>query len=118
MLKSASAVLVMLAGSVQAQEALPLLPEIMDQVQDSEVYLKGYLGVTDGVVTFALPNDGHAAFPVTIESDDDIAGMIKGCKTQTPCLIAGYGYVEWRGAQLTVFLSSIETMAAPGKMIP
>ena len=106
------------AGSAGAQEALPLLPEILAQVQDSEVYLKGYLGKDGEGVSFALPEAGHVAFPVTFDGVDETA--IAGCDFAGPgpCRVAAYGYVQWDGPGLRVFVTSIETMDPPGGMTP
>jgi hypothetical protein len=104
----------------QAQEALPLLPEILAQVQDSEVYLKGYLGTGPTGVQFALPEAGHAAFPVTFEADENLKAKIKACDFAGagPCKVAAYGYVQWQGAVLGLIVTSIETQDLPGKMTP
>ena len=123
MSKSVSLVIVLALAplGLQAQEALPLLPDILAEVQDTEVYLKGYLGFehVEGV-SFALPDTGHVAFPVTFESDEDLMARMKGCswETGTPCQVAAYAYVQWDGPLLRLIVTSIETIAAPGKMSP
>ncbi len=103
------------------QESLPTLPDVMAQVQDTEVYLLGYVGRgPEGMVRFVPPKVEGNGFPVVFESDDDLDTAIKGCGFEgsgaLPCKMAGYGYLNWDGTKLRVVMTSIETITSPAAM--
>jgi hypothetical protein len=109
-----AALVLAVAGSAAAQEALPLLPDILAQVQDSEVYLQGYLGAVPGGWRFDLPVRRDEGFPVRFEGD--LATGPEGCDFAGvgPCRVDAYGYLEWDGPRLRVVMTSIETQGQPG----
>ena len=119
MSRNASLVALLLLWPVvaSAQEVLPLLPEILDQVESNEVYLKGYIGSGAAGVNFDLADDQHAGvFPVLFESETDLAAQVKACTYERPCKVAAYAYLQWHGPELRLVVTSIETQARPGKI--
>ena len=113
-----AALLMLCAGTAAGQEALPKLPEVMADVQDTEVYLQGFIGRgPEGVVRFVLPEVTDNGFPVDFESDVDLDKAITGCGFDgsggQPCKMAGYGYLKWDQSRLHVILTSIETLDPP-----
>jgi len=90
------------------------LPDILAQVQDSEVYLQGLIGNVPGGVQFALPDAKDVAYDVTFESDEDMVKRLEGCNwPDAPCLTAAYGYTRWDGPKLAVVIYSFESLAVP-----
>ena len=115
---SLAAVLLVWALPGIAQEALPKLPAVMAQVQDTEVYLEGYIGRgPEGGVRFVLPDVTDNGFPVEFQSDADLDKAIEGCGFDgsggLPCLMAGYGFLNWDQSRLRVMVTRIETIAPP-----
>lgn len=101
-----------------AQEALPTLPEVMAEVQDTELYLQGYIGRgPEGAVRFVLPDMKDTGFPVDFKSDTDMDKAIEGCGFDgsggLPCKMVGYGYLNWEQSRLRLVLTRIETIDAP-----
>ena len=106
------------SGAAGAQEALPRLPEVMAQIQDTEVYLQGFVGRgPEGGVRFVLPEITDNGFLVDFESDEDLDKAILGCGFDgsggQPCKMAGYGYLRWEQSKLHIVMTSIETIEAP-----
>jgi hypothetical protein len=104
-----------------AQEKLPTLPEVMAQVQDTEVYLQGYIGRgPEGNPRFVLPGADKPGFVLIFESDDDLDQKITGCGFEgsggLPCKMTGYGRVHWEGTKLQVVLTGIESIEPPAGM--
>lgn len=113
-----AAALMLWPMAAAAQEALPGLADVMGQVQDTEVYLQGFIGRgPEGQVRFVLPTLTDNGFVVDFESEADLDKAIEGCGFDgsggQPCKMAGYGYLDWVQSRLRVVLTSIETIEAP-----
>ena len=103
---------------VQAQEKLPTLPEVLAQVQDTEVYLQGYIGRgPEGSVRFVLADARDNGFPADFESEKDLDTAINGCGFDgsggLPCKVAAYAHLNWEGARLHVVVTRIESIEPP-----
>ena len=118
---SRALILAVLPFGAMAQEALPTMPEVMAEVQDTEVYLLGYVGRgPQGGVRFLPPKTEGNGFSVVFNSDDDLDAAIAGCGFDgtgvMPCKMAGYGYLHWEGTNLKLVMTSIETINPPAAM--
>jgi hypothetical protein len=128
MSRSVSTALLALAfpAVLAAQEKLPTLDAVRDEVQGTEVYLQGYIGNglvigDDEAISFVAPD--RIAYDVVFDAGREARKALAGCTFETftggtPCKVAGYGELEWDGPRLRVILYSIETLAPPAKMDP
>ena len=103
---------------VQAQEKLQTLPEVLALVQDTEVYLQGYIGRgPEGAVRFVLADARNNGFPADFESEKDLDTAIKGCGFDgsggLPCKFTAYAHLNWEGARLHVVVTRIESIEPP-----
>ena len=93
-----------------AQEKPQTLPEALALLQDTEVYLTGYIGRgPEGAVRFVLPEARDNGFPVDFKSADDLDHTIEGCGFDgsggLPCKVAAYGHLNWDTARLHVVIT-------------
>ncbi len=112
LLRGLPVILALWAGGAAAQEALPRLPDILSGVQDTEVYLQGYLGAVPGGWRFDPPVWRAEGFPVRFEG----VAPPEGCDFAAagPCRVDGYGYLEWDGPRLRLVMTGIERQGPPG----
>lgn len=111
-------ILSLVASPLVAQEKLPTLSEVLAQVQDTKVYLQGYIGRgPEGGVRFVLAEARDNGFPADFKSEKDLDTAIKGCGFDgsggLPCKVAAYGSLNWEGPRLHVVVTSIESIEPP-----
>jgi hypothetical protein len=120
MSRNASLAFLLCASVVNADERPPELEAIIAELQDSEVYLNGFVGFDAGASTgqmwFIL--SGGTSVPMMVYPLADGMPSFSGCTyspTQggKPCPLEGYGWIHFQESLLKIMLHKVELLGPP-----